>query len=180
MSATWTTKVKRLPRDPRRPRRPMSSFLYFFKMHHDAIQYHPRMRFHIQKAMAKVAGEMWSKATRKERKRAYHAAKISRKQYIRALRHYKAPTQEQWMYILKNWPKRFRVSYNFFVMDRFAKTKRAHPRSGFGSISRNVATQWKNISKARKKHYYKKFLVDRERYYKEVRALWASLDKKKI
>jgi hypothetical protein len=98
-----------------------------------------------------------------------------RRLYNRALSHYKAPTQEQWMYILKNWPKRFRVNYNFFVMARFAKTKRAHPQSGFGSISRMVATQWKNLSDAKKK-YYRKFLVDRKRYYKEVRALWASLN----
>jgi len=33
------------------------------------------MRFHIQSAMAKVAGEMWSKATGKERKAAYRADK---------------------------------------------------------------------------------------------------------
>jgi HMG (high mobility group) box len=176
MAATRTTKVKRLPRDPRKPHKPMSSFLYFYQMHLNSIPYHPRMRFHIQSAMAKVAGEMWSKATKQERKGAYSAARKSQRLYKKALRRYKPPTQEQWMYILKNWPKRFRVNYNFFVMDRFAKTKKAHPRSGFGSISRNVATQWKNLSKKKKKHYYRKFLLDRERYYREVKALWASLN----
>jgi len=60
------------------------------------------------------------------------------------------------MYILKNWPKRFRVNYNFFVMARFAKTKRAHPQSGFGSISRIVVTQWKNLSDAKKEEVLQK------------------------
>ncbi len=75
MAETLTTKVKRLPRDPRRPIKPMSSFLHYFQMHHHDIPSHPRMRFHIQSAMAKVAGEMWSKAKGEERKAAYRAAK---------------------------------------------------------------------------------------------------------
>ena len=166
---------KKMPRDPRKPKRPMNSFMHFYKAKRSEIEKHPRLRFHSQPAKARVAKEMWRKASRKDKKRAMKSYLKSKKAYTKAMKKYTPPTREQWDYIMENWPKRFRVNYNFYVMDKFAKVKKANPGSGFGAISRKVARKWKKLSQAGRKPYNKRFRKDMKRYLKAVDALWASI-----
>ena len=169
---------KRLPRDPRKPKRPMSSFLHFYKANRGVIEKHPRMRFHAQVARSRVAKEMWKKASSKEKRRAMKLYLKSKKAYTKGMKKYKPPTHEQWKYILEHWPKRFRVNYNFFVMDKFAKIMKRDPGSGFGAVSKKVARKWKKLDKAGRKPYNRRFRKDKKRYLKAVQALWASLHKR--
>ena len=125
--------------------------------------------------VAKIAGKMWKRATPEERNQAHAASTHAREKYYREVKQYKSPTAKQWQHIMENWPKRFRVNYNFFVMDHFGKIMRANPGSKFGAVSRLVANQWARLSPTEKEPYNQKYAQDRDRFEKEVNALWASI-----
>ncbi len=85
------------------------------------------------------------------------------------------PTKDQWQHIMKQWPKRPTTNYLFFVKEHFGQIWKANPGSKFGFVSRQVANQWAQASEVEKERYTQLFFQDRERYRREVEALWQSL-----
>ena len=171
---------RKLPKDPRRPRQPPTSFGYFLRDNQAAALNSPMMRAYRQAMVLKVAGKMWRKSTPEERNQHIQTARQSTERYKRELGQYKPPTAEQWRHIGSNWPKRSRVNYNFFVMDVFGGIWRTNDGAGthgvrFGAVSRMVAERWRRLSEEEKEPYNERYATDRQRYQREVKALWASV-----
>ncbi len=172
-SRTRSKKMKKRPRDPRRPKKPAPNFVHFFKENREEFLKHPMMNSLRQAMAAKVAGKMWKKASPDVKSRANAAANQDKLQYTQAAKKYRPPTDEEWQYVLDNWPKKFRTSYNFFVMDWFGKIWRANPGIKFGEVSQMIASRWAQLED--KTSYYRRYVQDRNRYIREVEALWTSL-----
>ena len=109
--------MRRLPKDPRRPRGSPTSFGFFLRENQTAALNSPLMRSYRQAMVLKVAGKMWRKSNPEEKSKHIQSARQSNDRYKLQLGQYKPPTAEQWQHIRSNWPKRFRVNYNFFVKD---------------------------------------------------------------
>ena len=175
------TKISRKsPKDPRKPKRPPTSFGYFLRDNQAAALNSPMMRAYRQAMVFKVAGKMWRKSTPEERNQHIQSARQSTERYKLALGLYKPPTAEQLQHIGSNWPKRFRVNYNFFFMDVFGDIWRTKVGAGthgarFGAASRMVAERWRKLSEEEKEPYNERYATDRQRYQREVNALWASV-----
>jgi hypothetical protein len=167
--------LKKKPKDPRCPKRPANSFGFFLRDNQAAALNSPLMRRYRQAMVLKVAGKMWRKSSPEVKKKAIRLASQSKKRYLIQRSKYKPPTAEQWQHIVNNWPKRFRVNYNFFVMDVFRNIWRANHGSGFGDVSRMVAKRWRKMSDKEKKPYNQRYQKDRKRHQREVKALWASI-----
>ena len=109
--------LRKLPKDPRRPKQPPTSFGYFLRENQTAALNSPMMRAYRQAMVFKVAGKMWRKCTPEAKNQHNQSARQSNERYKLAMQQYNPPTAEQWEHIQNNWPKRFRVNYNFFVKD---------------------------------------------------------------
>ena len=171
---------RKLPKDPRRPKRPMNGFGYFLRDNRAAALNSPMMKFYQQAMVFKVAGKMWRKSTPEVRNKAIQLANQSKEKYNLEAKNYKAPTAEQWQHIVNNWPKRYRVNYNFFVKDLFGNIWKANHSAGthrdrFGAVSRMVAKHWRKLSEKEKESYNERYAQDRHRYQREVNSLWASI-----
>lgn len=167
--------LRKHPKDPRRPKRPMGTFFVFLRDNREAAANSPLMNYYKQGMTAKVAGRMWKKAAPDAKDRAVQQAGQDRERYHRAAKQYRPPTKDQWQHIMNHWPKRSRVNYNFFVKEHFGQIWKANPGSKFGFVSRQVANQWAQASEEEKERYTQLFFQDRERYLREVEALWQSL-----
>ena len=167
--------TRKLPKDPRRPRRPATSFGFFLRDNKDAALNSPMMKAYQQAMVFKVAGKMWRKSTPEVKGQHNQSARQSNERYRQEMGQYKPPTAEQWQHIRNNWPKRYRVNYNFFVMEIFGYIWRANHGARFGDVSRMVAERWRKLSEQEKEPYNKSYAIDRQRYQKEVNDLWASI-----
>lgn len=118
--------------------------------------------------MVKIASNWWrnDQVCQKEKKIAQKRAQEDLAAYERIMENYHPPSQEELRLRLKEMPKRFRTSWNFFVMDKF----RMHYKKlkSFGPVVIALSKKWRTLSEAQVDHYHQKYLEDRERYRNEM------------
>lgn len=70
----------------------------------------------------------------------------------------------------QNAPKRANSSYMYFSIEMNPIIKRDHPQLNFHELAKQVSKLWYQLTDDEKQPYFKKYEVDRERYYREKKA----------
>ena len=69
-----------------------------------------------------------------------------------------------------NTPKRMISSYMFFSIEKSPLIKRDNPGLNIHELATHLAELWHQLTKSEKQPYFKKYEVERERYYLEKAA----------
>jgi hypothetical protein len=168
------TKVKKILKDPFQPKRPINSFIqYYVDNQKDIVKANPNLNLIKHSMMAQIAGNRWSDDDNfvEEKANARAKAKDALARYRRIMDNYEQPSQEELWMRKKLTPKRFRVNYNYFIMEKFAP--RYNKMKSFGNVSKTLAFDWKSLTEVEKKPYNDRYKRDKIRWIKQMKAFKA-------